>query len=160
MDAAVRRVDPRSLGRELPALYRRAYQGLEAYAYRGEEEVRNYLRWLRRRSGGSFLVAFVDERPAGFIAVDPSWHDLASGETIGEIHEVVVDPAFQGRGIGLKLCQAGLEALQAAGRHRVGLWVGERNARAQALYRQLGFRPAGRWGKWLRMLKEAAPPQR
>lgn len=136
------------------AVYRRAYRGLEAYAYRTDREVTEYLRWLYKRDPEGFLVASLDEEVVGFIATDARWVDY-QGERIGEIHELAVDDRYQGRGIGRALCLAGLGYLRDRGHRRFGLWVGESNLRAQALYEKLGFRKVGQWGIWIRMIKDA-----
>jgi len=134
-------------------MYKQAYQGWEEYAYRTDQEILGYLKWLQKRAGSGFLVAFLEGRPVGFVVVDDRWVD-DTGERIGEIHELVVDPLFQERGIGKQLFLAGLKALRAKGQRKFGLWVGERNAKARTLYKNLGFREEGQWGVWVRMIKE------
>lgn len=152
----IQNVDPRPRIKEFVAIYRRAYEGLEVYAYRRTPEVVGYLKWLHRRAPEGFLAALVGETPVGFIAVDYRWLDHR-GEPIGEIHEFAVDPVFQGRGIGTRLCVAGLEVLRNKGHRRFGLWVGEHNQRAQAFYERLGFHKVGQWGIWIRMEKKDEP---
>ena len=153
---SIRNVDPRPRIKEFVAVYRRAYEGLEVYAYRRTHEIVGYLRWLHKRAPEGFLAAFWEGYPVGFIAVDYRWHDHR-GEPVGEIHEFAVDPAFQRRGIGTRLCLAGLDVLRAKGHRRVGLWVGEHNQRAQAFYERLGFHRVGQWGIWIRMEKKDEP---
>jgi ribosomal protein S18 acetylase RimI-like enzyme len=150
---AIRNEDPRPLLQRLVAVYRSAYRGLEAYAYRTDREVVAYLQWLYKRDPEGFLVAYRDGEVVGFIATDARWVDYR-GERIGEIHELAVDAAYQGRGIGKALCLAGLEHLRDRGHRRFGLWVGEHNTRAQALYEKLGFRKVGQWGIWVRMIRD------
>lgn len=145
MDLLIKNVDPRPIRRKLLEIYKRAYWGWEEYAYRTNRESLEYLKWLRKRAPEGFLVAFLEERPIGFVAVDDHWIDYTR-ERIGEIHELVVDPAFQERGIGKQLFLAGLEALRAKGHRRFGLWVGKQNTKAQALYKKLGVREEERWG--------------
>lgn len=150
---SIRNEDPRPILPQLVGVYRRAYAGLEQYAYRTDREVTEYLRWLYRRDPDGFLVAWLEEKPVGFIATDAHWVDY-HGDRIGEIHELAVDGQAQGRGIGKALCLAGLEALRSRGHRRFGLWVGEGNTRAQGLYGKLGFRKVGQWGIWVRMIKD------
>ncbi len=60
---------------------------------------------------------------------------------LGEIYIIAVDPRVAGRGLGRALTAAGLGHLHHAGA-RVGmLYVDAGNARAQAVYRSLGFAP-------------------
>ncbi len=152
-ELSIRTQDPKPVLPCLVALYRRAYRGMEAYAYRTDREVAEYLRWLHKRDPEGFLVAHLQEKAVGFVAADARWVDYR-GERIGEIHELAVDDRYQGRGIGKALCLAGLAYLQDRGHRRFGLWVGEQNLRAQALYEKLGFRKVGQWGIWVRMIRD------
>lgn len=145
--------DPEKILEELKALYSRAYSDLRSYAYNTDEEIEAYLRWLKRRSQGRLLVAFAGEKPIGFIAVDDRWETL-NGQRVGEIHEIVVDPDYQGRSLGKRLLEAGLSILRERGMTRFELWVGEKNDKARTFYLKEGFRECGRWGKWLRMWRE------
>jgi len=142
-----------SLEQELVDIYRRAYAAMPYYAYTKRAEIERYLHWLKKRAREGFLVARVGSRPVGFIAVDDSWHTWY-GEEVGEIHEFVVDPAFQGQGIGKQLLHAGVDFLKKHGARKIELWVGEKNDRAHHFYRREGFHEEGKWGKWIRMLKE------
>ncbi|MCR4419565.1 MAG: GNAT family N-acetyltransferase [Clostridia bacterium] len=145
--------DPENLLEQLKSLYKRAYRDLPLYSYNTDQEIEAYLRWLKRRGEGRLLVAFAGERPVGFVAVDHRWETL-NGQRVGEIHEIVVDPEYQGRALGKRLLEAGLELLRAKGLNRFELWVGDRNQKAQAFYLKAGFEPRGSWGKWLRMWRE------
>ncbi|RMF91643.1 MAG: GNAT family N-acetyltransferase [Nitrospinota bacterium] len=153
MPVIIKNVDPRPIQRQLMTIYKRAYEGWEEYAYQSNRDIIDYLRWLRKRAPEGFLVAFMQEKPIGFIGVDYRWID-SRGEAIGEIHELALDPDFQAQGIGKQLFLAGLEVLRAKGHRRFGLWVGEKNTRAQALYTRFGFRIQERRGIWIRMVKE------
>jgi GNAT superfamily N-acetyltransferase len=72
---------------------------------------------------------------------------------VGAIHELVVDPDYQGMGLGRALLLRGMAYLRARGCSECELWVGERNERARSLYRNLGFQESGRWGKWVQMTR-------
>lgn len=63
--------------------------------------------------------------------------------TVGEVHNLVVHPEHQGRGIGAALLDAGLAHLFATGCAEVLLWVDADNTPALELYRSRGFAP--RW---------------
>jgi ribosomal protein S18 acetylase RimI-like enzyme len=58
----------------------------------------------------------------------------------GALHDIVVDPAYRGRGVGGLLLDAALAALAARGAPRVVLSTAERNEVAQRLFERAGFR--------------------
>ena len=62
-----------------------------------------------------------------------------------EIHRVYVDKEFQGRGLGKALMLHILSLPRIATASTVYLGVWEENLRAQALYKQYGFAPVGRY---------------
>lgn len=132
-------------------LYQKAYQELPEYAYQHRERIRGYLLWLWRGDPAGFLVALDKERIAGFISIHSEWKE--GQEIIGEIHEFVVDPLYQGKGVGDLLFASALEYARVQGRGRVGLWVGEKNTKALMFYARRGFEKKGQWGKWIRMCK-------
>lgn len=132
-------------------IYFEAYSSFPQYAYTHPREVKGYLQWLFNHSQGGFFVALEDTMPIGFISTDPSWEDHWLGEKVGEIHEIVVSPSSQKKGIGTLLLKKGIEFLQEKGHHTIGLWVGIENFKAQDFYKKHGFTPGPQAGKWLRM---------
>jgi ribosomal protein S18 acetylase RimI-like enzyme len=60
-----------------------------------------------------------------------------------EINGLLVLPHWQCRGIGTHLIHHAENRAAAKGRKLIGLGVGERNGRAAALYRRLGYRETG-----------------
>jgi ribosomal protein S18 acetylase RimI-like enzyme len=58
----------------------------------------------------------------------------------GVLHDIVVDAAHRGRGVGRLLLDATLSALAAKGAPRVVLSTAERNEPAQRLFARAGFR--------------------
>jgi ribosomal protein S18 acetylase RimI-like enzyme len=58
----------------------------------------------------------------------------------GVLHDILVDPAHRGRGIGRKLLDAALEFLREHGAPRVVLSTAEHNEAAQRLFAGAGFR--------------------
>jgi ribosomal protein S18 acetylase RimI-like enzyme len=58
----------------------------------------------------------------------------------GVFHDIVVDPAHRGQGIGRVLLDAAIAALTARGAPRVVLSTAERNEPAQRLFASAGFR--------------------
>ena len=53
----------------------------------------------------------------------------------------VIDPAWQGRGIGRAALRRACEQLRAEGAHAIGLEVDVENDRALTLYTSVGFTP-------------------
>ena len=136
---------------ELARLYMRAYRGLERYGEPTLEEGAAYLGWLFSSCPEGFLVAELEGRPVGFLVCCPDWRPGGTGEPVLEIHELVVDPDFRGRGIARALMEEALRLGRARGRRQAFLWVGEGNRPARKWYWRLGFREVGRWGEWIRM---------
>ena len=58
----------------------------------------------------------------------------------GVLHDIVVDPAQRGQGVGRLLLEATVAALAARGAPRVVLETAERNEAAQRLFARAGFR--------------------
>lgn len=152
-DIRLEPTDPETILEELKTIYRRAYHHLRNYAYNTDQEIEAYLRWLKKRGEGKLIVAFAGQKPVGFVAVDDRWETL-NGQRVGEIHEIVVDPDYQGRALGKRLLEAGLAVLREKGMRRFELWVGDKNEKAKAFYLKEGFQERGHWGKWLRMWRE------
>jgi len=67
-----------------------------------------------------------------------SWKELR--EAAGFVHDVVVDEAARGRGVGAALMEAAAAWLEAQGAPRIMLWTAEMNGPAQRLFARLGFR--------------------
>jgi ribosomal protein S18 acetylase RimI-like enzyme len=59
----------------------------------------------------------------------------------GVLHDLIVDPAHHGGGVGRKLLDATLAALQARGAPRVVLSTAVKNHAAKRLFAEAGFRP-------------------
>ncbi|OAG28388.1 GNAT family N-acetyltransferase [Thermodesulfatator autotrophicus] len=144
--------DLKPLAEDLKRIYLEAYREDYIYAYRDPSRVKRYLKWLMKHADGGFWVAFVNGKPAGFIVVQPDCR--FHGKVVPEIHELVVDPVYQGQGLGKLLMQKALEFLKKRGFKRVALWVGEKNEDARRFYEKLGFKVTDRQGAWLRMEKE------
>ncbi len=139
---------------KLTELYIDAYKSLPEYGYQKKAEARKYLKWLYKGDPNGFLVLFEKGKPIGFISCHKNWWDSKLERFVGEIHEFVISPSFQGRGLGKKLFEKGIEYLKSMGRKNIGLWVGEDNEKAKRFYENRGFRYTGNWGKWRRMIKE------
>ncbi len=153
MKVEIKAIDSlKDLAQELQRIYLEAYQDDYLYAYREPGRVKRYLKWLLKHAQGGFFVAFVEGKPVGFLALQPDCR--FHGEIIPEIHELVVDPKYQGLGVGKRLMEKAFDYLREKGFSRVALWVGEKNENAKRFYEKLGFRVTARQGSWLRMEKD------
>lgn len=61
------------------------------------------------------------------------------GDGVGEVHNLALEPAARGQGLGGLLLDVGLEHLAQAGCHEAILWVDADNTTALGLYRSRGF---------------------
>jgi ribosomal protein S18 acetylase RimI-like enzyme len=102
---------------------------------------------------GSFLASQLDERDVIILVADQRGdtvgYTYASVEGFdymslrgpaGVLHDIVVDPAHRGSGIGRMLLDATIAALRERGAPRVVLATAEHNAPAQRLFARAGFR--------------------
>ena len=78
-------------------------------------------------------VAVLDKSIVGFIGVGSNQSEEAI-DSQGELFALYVEPDFQGRGIGSKLMEKGIEALRFEGFTSALLWVAEENFLARAWY--------------------------
>jgi ribosomal protein S18 acetylase RimI-like enzyme len=87
------------------------------------------------------LVAERDGEVVGYTYAGVEGNDFMSLRgPAGVLHDIVVDPAHRGLGVGRMLLDATLEALKAKGVPRVVLSTAERNESAQRLFARAGFR--------------------
>jgi ribosomal protein S18 acetylase RimI-like enzyme len=87
------------------------------------------------------LVAERDGEVLGYTYAGVEGHDYMSLRgPAGVLHDIVVDLAHRGHGIGRMLLDATLSALTARGAPRVVLSTAERNEAAQRLFARAGFR--------------------
>lgn len=138
--------------RDLPALGRlgaellRAHHEFDALRFipPGEDPEGGYAWFLGTRleeEADVVLVAERDGRIIGYVyaGVEPmSWKELR--DEAGFIHDLVVDPAERGSGVGAALMEQGIEWLRRRGVARVMLWTAQRNQAAQRLFEGHGFR--------------------
>lgn len=136
---------------ELRDLYLAAYRSLPRYRYASEDKVDEYLDWLYTGDPRGLFVARSEmtATPVGFAVVHRSWEHNAPD--VAELHELVVLPAWQRRGIGSELLRTAVSYAKRSGQRTLGLWVGEKNEAAIKMYRRFGFRAGRRWRFWLRM---------
>lgn len=87
------------------------------------------------------LVAERDGEVVGYTYAGVEGTDyMALRGPAGVVHDIVVDPAHRGHGVGRVLLDATLEALEAKGAPRIVLSTAERNEPAQRLFARAGFR--------------------
>ncbi len=134
---------------DLIKVYLDGYSTMPYYHYKKRKDVKWYIRWLYRRDSDGIFIATYNNKPIGFIACDANWDEF-----LGAIHEIVVMRKFQRKGIGSKLLQTGLCYLKKKGIKLVELYVGEKNTGAIRFYKKFGFKEAGLYGIWLRMILE------
>ena len=138
---------------QLAKIYMQAYKGMEEYGEPSLEKAYNYLRELFRMCPVSFFKAEINGRVAGFTACDPFYKD-ADNQKVMELHEIVVDPAWQGYGLGGKLFRFVQEMGVRMGRQQMSLWAGEGNEQAIDWYTgKFGFVESGKDGKWVHFFK-------
>lgn len=108
--------------------------------------------WRRRRGlyeswlatpGAFVLVAERDDVPIGYAVVSLAggFQSWASGDRIGDVHELVVVPEERGRGVGGALMDAVEEQLAAVGVGELRLKVIASNASALRFYARRGLTP-------------------
>ena len=105
---------------------------------------REYAAFLGRQLEAPAALVLVAERGGevlGYTYAGAEGHDYMSLRgPAGVLHDIVVDPAHRGYGVGRLLLDATLAALAARGVPRVVLSTAERNEAAQRLFARAGFR--------------------
>ena len=151
---------------DLPALARlgaklaRAHHAMDAARFFVPEEPieAGYEWWLGKElknRRAAVLAAEARGRTIGYAygRMEPrDWNMLR--DACGVAVDLWVEPAARGAGIGRRLVEALVAALEGRGAERVVLYAASRNPEAQRLFRALGFRPT-----MLEMARErSAPP--
>jgi ribosomal protein S18 acetylase RimI-like enzyme len=86
-------------------------------------------------ASATYSIILCDGEPCGYLCLEERADHL-------HVREIVIAPAFQGRGIGTALLR---QVLRRAGERRLPVRLGTLRAnRAAALYRRLGIREIGR----------------
>jgi ribosomal protein S18 acetylase RimI-like enzyme len=87
------------------------------------------------------LVATRDDEVVGYTYAGVEGYDYMSLRgPAGVLYDIVVDPQQRRQGIGRRLLEATLNALQQAGAPRVVLSTADKNEAAQRLFQRAGFR--------------------
>ena len=137
---------------DLVSIYQRAYENLPEYRDDSYCKIAAYFSWLWKGDPEGFLVVFEGNKPVGLLGMHTNWRE--GKEYLAEIHELVVDPQFQGRGVGKKLIEEAIQIALSRGRKKIELWVGEKNRKAQEFYLHNGFQEKEQRGIWIRMIEE------
>jgi ribosomal protein S18 acetylase RimI-like enzyme len=139
------RADVPALGR-LGALLVRTHHDfdpLRFVAARPDTE-RGYGSWLGSQTKEPDVIVLVAERDGevvGYTYAGIEGYDyMALRGPAGALHDIIVDPAQRGHGIGRRLLEATIAALKAKGAPRVVLSTAEQNDAAQRLFASAGFR--------------------
>jgi ribosomal protein S18 acetylase RimI-like enzyme len=89
-----------------------------------------------------FLVADTAGHIAGYTYAALEGYDyMALRGPAGVLHDIVVDPAHRGQGVGRLLLNATIEQLTSRGAPRIVLFTAEKNRAAQRLFARHAFRP-------------------
>ena len=93
------------------------------------------------RPEAALLVAEEEAAPIGyaFVRMEPASLE-ALLRPCAWLHDVYVDPAFRGRGVGRQLVAAAIESARRLGSSSLMLGVSPGNAQARGLYERLGLR--------------------
>ena len=104
-----------------------------------------YASWLGSQLAERSVIVLVAERDGAVLGYTysgvegPDW--MALRGPAGVLHDIVVDPAHRGQGVGRQLLEATVAALEARRVPRVVLSTAARNEAAQRLFARAGFRP-------------------
>jgi ribosomal protein S18 acetylase RimI-like enzyme len=120
------------------------------------EAATGYARYLGSVLGKPDLIllaAFDGETVVGYAYATELGRDyMMLREPAGGLHDLFVDPAYRGRGLGRRLLHLVFEAFAARGLPRVVLFSASQNPEAQKLFAREGFRPT-----LVEMTKELEP---
>jgi ribosomal protein S18 acetylase RimI-like enzyme len=89
------------------------------------------------------MVAELEGRVVGYVYADvegTSWMDLRG--PAGVIHDIYVDESARTQGAGRALMRAAIEWIRSKGRNQIVLLTKTKNEHAQALFKNIGFRPS------------------
>jgi GNAT superfamily N-acetyltransferase len=110
----------------------------------GDGLAEGYAEFLEAESSRRSVRVLVAEEAGrivgyAYAAIEPlSWQELR--EEAGIIHDIFVDDAVRGRGVGARLVEAAIDWFREQGMPRVIIHTAEQNAAAQHLFDRLGFR--------------------
>jgi ribosomal protein S18 acetylase RimI-like enzyme len=147
-DVLIRRAEARDLPEvgALGAALMRAHYALDQLRFLdpgdGDAGYARFLGSLLDEEGAAIFVAERQRKVVGYVyaAIEPlSWKDLR--DECGFVHDLLVDDAARGGGVGEALLESAIEWLREQRMPRVVLGTAAQNGRAQRLFERHGFRP-------------------
>lgn len=99
----------------------------------------NLIPGLIKHGGARVFLAYEGETPLG-VAICMLGFSSFRGKPLINIHDIAVDPAARGKGIGRRLLDAVNQEAKKIGCCKVTLEVRSDNVRAMSLYRSVGFK--------------------
>ena len=93
---------------------------------------------LRKRHGAHVVLAFIDGSPAGMAVCFEGFSTFACKPLLN-MHDIIVDAKYRGRGLSKRLVAKAEELAVSLGCCKLTLEVLEGNAVAQAAYKACGF---------------------
>ncbi len=111
---------------------------LEKAGFAADRFEREQLLYLLAKAHATTLIVEQDGQVCG--AAIMAWRRNSS---VGRLYSIVIDPTFQGRGLGSKLLQACEAVARQRGCDRVSLEVRADNRRAIGMYERHGYRMKG-----------------
>ncbi len=129
------------------ASWNAAYRGViadDALDALTEERLTPEWRGEIERRDATVAVVEEDGKVVGYSRYGPARDDDLDPSTEAEVYGFYVHPEAWGRGAGRALMEHVRQDLRRQGFHAWCLWVVQRNERAQAFYRAVGFEPDGR----------------
>lgn len=147
-----RSVSEQSRGRAFTTRDRGSVTDLFARAYAGSNQVRAFAPGGSPREWRDYVGSLIDTDGCGtwlpeasFVADDGDGALTGAVVTtriaadVAHIPQIVVDPAAQGRGLGMNLLRGSMAACASRGCRRMTLLVEDGNTRARAMYARAGF---------------------
>jgi ribosomal protein S18 acetylase RimI-like enzyme len=93
---------------------------------------------LKKQPNYLFFLAYCDEELAGFANCFVNFSTFKAKQLIN-IHDIAVNPAFRGKGIGQSIMEAIAKHAKENGYCKINLEVRNDNPKAMQLYQSLGF---------------------
>jgi len=139
--------DADSIG-DLTALIHRAYAQLAAMGLRHTAVDQSRQTTAKRIHGGTCFVATLADKIVGTIVVHPTYDESPCAyftlAGVAAAHQLAIEPAYQGLGIGRALLHKAEDWAASRGFRELALDAAERATHLLDLYTRLGYRPVGR----------------
>ena len=139
---------------ELHAVYYHDFWGFDvSFETQEGRELCEFMSRFDPANDGLWAI-YVNGRFAGSVAIDGKLRDTEGAR----LRWLIVEPGFQGRGIGQALVHKAVEFCREAGHHRIFLWTFQGLDSARHVYEREGFvlvqeYPVDQWGSTIREQK-------